>query len=98
MAPRSSCIPPPTTTSPIHRGAQAAASPAASSDPRNDAMTIREFALERFFAKHEFSARHILGASDIEGMSLSELVGLADAECERLWRELRLGYTESLGH
>ena len=60
-------------------------------------MHIRAFALERFFAAHEFSAKHILGASDIEGMSLAELLPLADAECARLWSELRLGYTESMG-
>jgi aspartate/methionine/tyrosine aminotransferase len=60
-------------------------------------MTIREFALERFFAKHEFSARHILGASDVEAMSMAEVLLLADVECESLWHHLRLGYTESPG-
>jgi len=60
-------------------------------------VSIREFALERFFAKHEFAAKYILGASDIEGMSMSELLALADGECQRLWSELRLGYSESLG-
>jgi aspartate/methionine/tyrosine aminotransferase len=60
-------------------------------------MTIREFALERFFAKHEFSARHILGASDVEPMSMAEVLLLADVECENLWHHLRLGYTESPG-
>jgi aspartate/methionine/tyrosine aminotransferase len=60
-------------------------------------ITIREFALERFFAKHEFSARHVLGASDVEGMPMSELLALADEESGALWRDLRLGYTESPG-
>ena len=61
-------------------------------------MIIREFSLERFFAKHEFSARHVLGASDVDGMRMAELLSLADPECERLWGDLRLGYTESAGH
>jgi aspartate/methionine/tyrosine aminotransferase len=61
-------------------------------------MRIAEFALERFFAEHEFAARHILGASDVEGMAMSDLVALADSESARLWRDLKLGYTESPGH
>jgi aspartate/methionine/tyrosine aminotransferase len=60
-------------------------------------VTIREFALERFFAKHEFEAKHILGASDIEAMSMLELLALADGESQTLWSDLRLGYTESPG-
>jgi aspartate/methionine/tyrosine aminotransferase len=60
-------------------------------------MPLREFGLERFFARHEFAAKHILGASDVEGMSLTELLALADPECHRLWSNLRLGYTESPG-
>lgn len=60
-------------------------------------MTIRDFALERFFAKHEFAARHVLGASDVEAMRMSELLALADDETSRLWTDLGLGYTESAG-
>ena len=60
-------------------------------------MRIREFALERFFAKHEFTAKHNLGASDVEGMTLTEVLALADSECARIWNDLRLGYTESAG-
>jgi aspartate/methionine/tyrosine aminotransferase len=60
-------------------------------------MPLREFALERFFAKHEFSSKHILGASDVEGMSMSEVLALADPETRSLWDNLRLGYTESQG-
>jgi aspartate/methionine/tyrosine aminotransferase len=59
---------------------------------------IEPFALERYFAKHEFTARHLLSCSDCEPLSLAELLAMADAETEKLWRELRLGYTESAGH
>ncbi len=59
---------------------------------------VREFALERFFAKHEFAVRHVLGASDVEGMRMADLLALADNECRRLWDDLKLNYTESLGH
>jgi aspartate/methionine/tyrosine aminotransferase len=60
-------------------------------------MTIRDFALERFFAKHEFAARHVLGASDVEGMRMSDLLALADDEAAQRWATLTLGYTESAG-
>ena len=61
-------------------------------------MDIAPFALERYFARHEFSARWLLSSSDCEALSLAELLAMADAETERLWRELRLAYTESQGH
>jgi aspartate/methionine/tyrosine aminotransferase len=61
-------------------------------------MPIREFALERFFARHEFAVRHVLGASDVDGIAMSEVLAMADDECERLWRELKLHYTETAGH
>lgn len=61
-------------------------------------MKPQPFPLERFFAKWEFTATHLLGSSDVEGMRMDELVALADPEGAALWRELKLGYTESLGH
>ncbi len=61
-------------------------------------MKIEPFALERFFARHEFSARYLLSSSDCEALSMSELLDMADMESRRLWRDLRLGYTETLGH
>lgn len=61
-------------------------------------MRIEEFRLERYFAAHEFRARYLLSASDCEGLSLEELLGLADKETLALWRGLTLGYTESQGH
>ena len=61
-------------------------------------MQIADFALERYFARWEFQVRHVLCASDLEPYPLSELLALADAPARALWDNLRLGYTESLGH
>ena len=61
-------------------------------------MNIPPFKLERYFAQHEFSAPHLLSASDCESLTLDELLALADALGQELWRGLRLGYTESQGH
>ena len=60
-------------------------------------MKINPFELERYFARYEFSAKYLLCSSDCDGLSLKYLLGLADEETKRLWKELRLGYTESLG-
>ncbi len=61
-------------------------------------MKIEPFALERFFARHEFSARYLLCSSDCEPLSMAELLDMGDAHSLRLWRNLRLGYTETMGH
>jgi aspartate/methionine/tyrosine aminotransferase len=61
-------------------------------------MEIADFALERYFARWEFDVDHLLCASDPEPVPMGELLGMADAETERLWADLRLGYTESSGH
>ena len=61
-------------------------------------MRIADFELERFFARYEFAVRHLLCASDLEGLPMAELLAMADPETAALWRDLRLGYTESLGH
>jgi len=61
-------------------------------------MRIPQFRLERYFAAHEFGARYLLSASDCESLSLEELSAMADEEASSLWRDLRLGYTESQGH
>ena len=59
---------------------------------------LPDFALERYFARWEFRVKHLLCASDVESLSLAELLDLADDQCRALWRDLRLGYTESSGH
>ena len=61
-------------------------------------MKIPAFALERYFAQHEFTARYLLSCSDCEALSMSELIGMADAQCKDLWENLDLHYTESQGH
>lgn len=61
-------------------------------------MHLRPFALERYFAAHEFTARVPMSSSDCDTVSLEELIDRAGIEADRLWRGLRLGYTESAGH
>jgi aspartate/methionine/tyrosine aminotransferase len=60
-------------------------------------MRIEDFKLEHFFARWEFSSPWLLCSSDVEGLSLRELLALADDEGRQLWEDLRLGYTETLG-
>jgi len=60
------------------------------------AVTLRAFALERYFARHEFSAKHLLGSSDPEAMALADLLAL-EPGAEAALKEVWLGYTESLG-
>jgi aspartate/methionine/tyrosine aminotransferase len=61
-------------------------------------MQIAPFELERYFGRYEFSARYLLSSSDCEALSLAELLATADDQMAGMWRELRLGYTESWGH
>jgi aspartate/methionine/tyrosine aminotransferase len=58
---------------------------------------LRPFALEVFFSKWEFTARYHLCASDMQSMTLSELLGMADAADRAAWDQLYLGYTETWG-
>ena len=61
-------------------------------------MKIKPFQLERYFAKYEFTAPWLLCCSDCEALTLSELLSMANRESLKLWHNLGLGYTESLGH
>ncbi|MGH7719454.1 MAG: aminotransferase class I/II-fold pyridoxal phosphate-dependent enzyme [Gemmatimonadaceae bacterium] len=61
-------------------------------------MRLPDFRLERYFARWEFNAPYILCSSDVEGMSLAELLELADEQSLDLWQRLTLGYTETPGH
>ena len=61
-------------------------------------MKIQTFGLERYFAKHEFSARYLLSSSDCESLSLLEMLEMAHEKRIELWVDLKLGYTESMGH
>jgi len=60
-------------------------------------MKIKPFALERYFAKYEFSAKYLLSASDCDGLLQAEVLSWADRETKKMWYDLKLGYTESLG-
>jgi len=60
-------------------------------------MKINSFKLERYFAKYEFSVKYLLSSSDCDGLEVKELLKLADDETKKMWNELKLGYTESLG-
>ena len=56
-----------------------------------------EFKLERYFSKYEFKTKYLLCCSDVEALGMEELLELADDECNALWKNLKLGYTESRG-
>lgn len=60
-------------------------------------MKIPPFRLEEFWKKYEFSAPYLLCPSDAESWSLEEILDLADPEAKKLWKSLRLGYTETSG-
>jgi aspartate/methionine/tyrosine aminotransferase len=60
-------------------------------------QALRPFALEVFLSKWEFTARYHLCASDVQSITLSELLGLADAADREAWDQLYLGYTETRG-
>ena len=59
---------------------------------------MQPFALERFFSRYEFGAKFVLSASDCESLTMQELLAMADEESLRLWHNLKLSYTETLGH
>ena len=61
-------------------------------------MKINKFKLERYFAIYEFSAKYLLSPSDCESLTMQELIDSADSDSLRLWQNLKLGYTESMGH
>ncbi len=61
-------------------------------------MHINPFKLERFFDKYEFKVKYLLSSSDCEGLTLSELIYMANPDNLGLWQNLRLGYTEASGH
>ena len=40
-------------------------------------MTIKDFAIERYFARHEFSAKYLLSSSDCDGFAMEYVLNLA---------------------
>ena len=61
-------------------------------------MKIRPFQIERYFAKYEFNVKYLLSPSDCEALTVRELLDMASAPSLKLWNELGLQYTESMGH
>jgi aspartate/methionine/tyrosine aminotransferase len=61
-------------------------------------MKIENFKLERFFAQYEFAAKYLLCCSDCEALTTNELLEMADKDTLEMWKNLQLGYTESMGH
>lgn len=61
-------------------------------------MEIEPFKLERYFAKYEFNVKYLLSSSDCDGFSLDYVLSKASAQERHLWKNLTLGYTDSLGH
>ena len=60
-------------------------------------MHIEPFKLERFFEEYELKAPHLLCCSDCESFSIGDLLELEKGSGE-LFKNLRLGYTESQGN
>lgn len=54
--------------------------------------------VEQFFGEWDARAEHVACASDVDGLSMREVLQLADAEAMALWEGLDLGYTDTLGH
>ncbi|MDQ0988764.1 pyridoxal phosphate-dependent aminotransferase [Streptomyces sp. V2I9] len=61
-------------------------------------MIPRTCRIERFFGEWESGAELLACASDVDGLTLGEVLALADGECLKLWEGLQLGYTETAGH
>lgn len=59
---------------------------------------MEPFKLERYFAQYEFQAKYLLSSSDCDGFSMQYVLSCAEHGEDQLWRNLTLGYTESLGH
>lgn len=61
-------------------------------------MKIDDFKLERYFAKHEFTAKYLLSSSDCDGYEMKYLLENASKDELKLWEEIKLGYSESMGN
>jgi aspartate/methionine/tyrosine aminotransferase len=54
--------------------------------------------VEQFFGEWDARVEYIACASDVDGLSMRELLELADPEAMAMWEGLDLGYTDTLGH
>lgn len=59
--------------------------------------SVNIFKLEEYLAKYEFSSKYLLCCSDAESFAMSEILEMGGDQEKNLWRNLRLGYTESQG-
>ncbi len=55
------------------------------------------FKLEDYLSTREFKAPYMLCASDVETHSMKDILAMADKDCQNLWDELTLDYTEPYG-
>lgn len=60
-------------------------------------MKIKTFKLERLFARYSAMAKYMLSQSSCEGITMNEVLEMADPECLALWDNLSLGYTRPQG-
>ena len=60
-------------------------------------MTIKNFAIERYFARYEFKAKYLLSSSDCDGFPMKYVLDLASGQEMEDWNNLKLGYTETRG-
>lgn len=61
-------------------------------------MKMKDFKLERYFAQHEFTAKYLLSSSDCDGFEQNYVLDLASAQELKMWKDIKLGYTESAGN
>ena len=61
-------------------------------------MKLKPFELERYFSKYEFSAKHLLSCSDCEPYEMKTLLKNADKSTKKMWKDLKLSYTQSQGN
>jgi len=62
-----------------------------------DNMKLNTFKIEDYLGRYEFTAPYLLCCSDAESWSMQEVLELASADEQVLWKNLRLGYTEVKG-
>lgn len=61
-------------------------------------MKISPFTLERYYAEYEFSIKYQMSSSDCDALTIDEVLDLVSDEEKKMFYNLHLGYTESLGN
>ena len=57
-----------------------------------------EYKLQALSRNYEFKTKYLLSCADPEPMDMRDLLALADEECKEMWDNLKLQYTEVVGH